>query len=1827
TEVYFDVNTSSYQASYFPKTSCTNDTDGDGILNQLDLDSDGDGCSDALEAGATTNTAPGYTFPGPYGANGLANNLETSSESGVLNYNSSYDPYAISNTLATCLDTDIDGISDIDDIDDDNDGVLDVVESPACYYAAADWNTTDKTLYAQISSELTTVPGNSNFSGLTDNATIDAVQFTTAPAQSQLNKTLFKVTFPRPVQLDALYIRKASATQISGGNVMLQGSNDNSTWTNLFTAAANPVNATNVTANGTVTLANSNKFTVATNAAAYRYYRIYGVAAANVLAGIATEVYFDVNTSSYQASYFPKTTCTNDTDGDGILNQLDLDSDGDGCSDAKEAGATTSTTANYIFPGPYGANGLANSLETSSESGLVNYNSTYSSYALNDEEDACVDSDGDGINDVVDLDDDNDGVPDTVERSCGQVVTNAGTNGGVKAEATAPPGWVLSVSTPDIADASGHVYGPWNVGCTGIAPLPPNGHLSWMSFFSTTQEAFKTTLNNLVPNNTYSLEVHYGKFAALGVGLGQVSIKLGTTVIDQYTPTVGCGWETRTITFTATASSQELQFQNTGPTSTNFNANISISANAISPVCSDLDTDNDGIPNHLDTDSDGDGCSDAFEAGATTNTNPGYTFPGPYGANGLDNSVETSTESGTVNYFSTYDDAVDNTTANCTDTDVDGIADGDDIDDDNDGIVDAVESPSCFFTAAEWNTTNKSSEVAITSGLNTLAPNTNFAALADNNGTTAAVQFVTATAQNQLNKELIKLEFDQPIQLDALYIKKTTVTQIFGGNVMLQASNDGLAWVNLLTAAVNPANATNTTAQGEVSLTNSNKFTVQQQPGNYLFYRIYGVASANVLAGIASEIYFDVYAPEYTASYYPKPSCSVDTDGDGIANHLDPDSDGDGCSDALEAGATANTTANYAFPGPYGANGLVNSLETTTESGVVNYASSYSDALNSTIAECQVTDTDGDGESDQEELANGTDPNDPCSYTNAPVAGDPAFAAWSMLDCDGDGDGNGTDPDPTDPCVFAAGSTPDPTNAVWAAADCDEDGETNGEENTNGTDPNDPCSYTTAPVAGDPAFAAWSVLDCDGDGDGNGTDPDPTDPCVFAAGSTPDPTNAVWAAADCDGDGVTNLDEVTSNGGSDPVTDPNDPCNYNEAEQVNVTPAWSALDCDGDGDSNGSEVDPDGDGSVNGVDPAPLDPCVFSPGSIPNPANAIWAAADCDVDGEINGEENGNGTDYLNPCSYTTAPVAGDPEFVAWSMLDCDGDGEDNGTDTDPLDPCVYAAGSVADPTNALWAAADCDEDGETNGEENTNGTDPEDPCSYTNAPVAGDPAYAAWSVLDCDGDGDGNGTDPDPTDPCVFAAGSTPDPTNSVWAAADCDEDGETNGEESTNGTDPNDPCSYTNAPVAGDPEFAAWSVLDCDGDGDGNGTDPDPADPCVYAAGSTPDPTNAVWAAADCDEDGETNGEENTNGTDPNDPCSYTTAPVAGDPAFAAWSVLDCDGDGDDNGTDPDPADPCVFAAGSTPDPTNAVWAAADCDEDGETNGEESNNGTDPTDPCSYASAPVAGDPAYAAWSMLDCDGDGDDNGTDPDPTDPCVYAAGSTPDPTNAVWAAADCDEDGETNGEEDMNGTDPTDPCSYTNPPTAGTLAYAVWGWLDCDGDGTPNGLDTDPLDPCVFVAGSTPDPANTIWSSADCDNDGETNGFETNNGTDPTNPCDYTNAPTASSPAYAVWSQLDCDGDGTDNGIDTDPLDPCVPGTGTPDPTNAIWAAADCDNDGETNGFETNNGTDPTNPCDYTNAPTASSPAYAVWSQLDCDGDGTDNGIDTDPLDPCVPGTG
>lgn len=93
------------------------DTDGDGIPDIYDLDSDGDGIYDVHESGNDGIETDGNgTIDGPYGANGLADAVETLLESGVVNYDTQ--------------DTDGDGEFDFQDVDDDGDGVHTTYEDP-----------------------------------------------------------------------------------------------------------------------------------------------------------------------------------------------------------------------------------------------------------------------------------------------------------------------------------------------------------------------------------------------------------------------------------------------------------------------------------------------------------------------------------------------------------------------------------------------------------------------------------------------------------------------------------------------------------------------------------------------------------------------------------------------------------------------------------------------------------------------------------------------------------------------------------------------------------------------------------------------------------------------------------------------------------------------------------------------------------------------------------------------------------------------------------------------------------------------------------------------------------------------------------------------------------------------------------------------------------------------------------------------------------------------------------------------------------------------------------------------------------------------------------------------------------------------------------------------------------------------------------------------------------------------------------------------------------------------------------------------------------------
>ena len=89
-----------------------------------------------------------------------------------------------------------------------------------------------------------------------------------------------------------------------------------------------------------------------------------------------------------------------DFDNDGVPNQVDLDSDNDGLYDVYEAGHSASSTDGSLT-GEVGTNGLLDALETTADSDNINYN--------------LADSDTDGTSDFITLDADADGCNDVLE--------------------------------------------------------------------------------------------------------------------------------------------------------------------------------------------------------------------------------------------------------------------------------------------------------------------------------------------------------------------------------------------------------------------------------------------------------------------------------------------------------------------------------------------------------------------------------------------------------------------------------------------------------------------------------------------------------------------------------------------------------------------------------------------------------------------------------------------------------------------------------------------------------------------------------------------------------------------------------------------------------------------------------------------------------------------------------------------------------------------------------------------------------------------------------------------------------------------------------------------------------------------------------------------------------------------------------------------------------------------------------------------------------------------------------------------------------------------
>ncbi|MHA8066669.1 discoidin domain-containing protein, partial [Aquirufa sp. ROCK2-A2] len=878
----FALNNSASYIFSLPFTSCV-DTDGDGMLNALDTDSDGDGCNDGIESRAVlVNTTVPLT--GDFGANGLLNSLETSSENGVVNYVSKYSETALDASISTCLDTDSDGVADYFDIDDDNDGILDDTECPtyATLYGVCKVNRPDNLI---LNGNFTA--GNANWTsqysiGAVGTGSIWGPSNSPCSGGSRWGSSVDQWV-PNTLNYDLL-----------AQNVIVEPNTDYEFG--FYAAYQNPptnygfyIDGVQIGRTGNIT----NTWTLYSwkfNSGNRTTIKISIRSLSNTSGGDDSAI----DDIYLVPSRDKGPNC--DSDGDGLTNNVDLDSDGDGCGDAIESNVPSIIVANKVS-GPFGLNGFADGLETLVESGTPNFTAAYS-YAKDASSILCLDTDGDGVSDFFDLDDDNDGVLDTVE----QTIIQAVANGNFDLNSAWTNAGNVSIYTSRL------VYNG--------SDLTPNG---------ISRQLIKVAANT--PHNATFKVGLIGANAAFTSGIkveiiGANNTVLGTTTI---TKSSGSNITSHTLTFTPTSSFITLKFTDvsTGTISQDiFIDDVSV-LSTILP-----DTDTDGTPDYLDLDSDNDGCSDAIEAGtATISTSSQGVVAAPYGFNGFANSLESSSESGDFYSIYSYQIAIQANLNACIDSDNDGVGDLRDLDDDNDGVLDTDEQASCSYEEVD-----KSVLTFIGNGTISISGNS----LTGNNGNVWASKYSTQTF-----KLPIHLEFTSPnttgIEMIGLLPIAATKTvsnwtdgaykfYLNGANVYGYMPK---AWNFSKTYAANAKFELDISSDGVV-VAKVNGVQVRRFKGIISDYQL--VVSSYATKQIDNLI---------ITSNTPAAVCAdVDSDNDGTPNRLDIDSDGDGCNDAVEAG-NASKTATIPYNSPMGANGLVNSLESSSESGLVNYDNNY----------------------------------------------------------------------------------------------------------------------------------------------------------------------------------------------------------------------------------------------------------------------------------------------------------------------------------------------------------------------------------------------------------------------------------------------------------------------------------------------------------------------------------------------------------------------------------------------------------------------------------------------------------------------------------------------------------------------------------------------------------------------------------------------------------------------------------------------------------------------------------------------------------------------
>ncbi len=401
---------------------------------------------------------------------------------------------------------------------------------------------------------------------------------------------------------------------------------------------------------------------------------------------------------TYSAIYGANGITPVDTDEDNVTDMLDLDSDDDTIFDIIESGQTIANDGNGRTTDPVGANGLANTVESTDDysdvngdvNDPINYlkNNTDNDLTQSDYRSVdLLDTDNDEIPDNVDLDDDNDGILDAVEYQC--------VNSNIKSldfGTTAP----AENMTP-IASGVGTAFswGDFDATVTQLAGSINHGIGFPGGPGSSVRVDFSKTVYNLDFQVT---DMDVGEVVDLRFyDESGVLIDILPYVIFQTTNQIvqaQAGQSARAIDGNQVSGGDYVNYSRLHILEgvSYFEADF-VTRNAgggpgiyVANACTFKDTDGDSIPDHLDLDSDSDGISDLIESGQD------FTTVDTDNDGQLDSTTDADSD-GVMDVADADDtDAASAGTVTPINSDSDSLPDYVDLDADNDGIPDAVEA-------------------------------------------------------------------------------------------------------------------------------------------------------------------------------------------------------------------------------------------------------------------------------------------------------------------------------------------------------------------------------------------------------------------------------------------------------------------------------------------------------------------------------------------------------------------------------------------------------------------------------------------------------------------------------------------------------------------------------------------------------------------------------------------------------------------------------------------------------------------------------------------------------------------------------------------------------------------------------------------------------------------------------------------------------------------------------------------------------------------------------------------------------------------------------